>query len=64
MIRENGKILIIADDRNFSFGIRKMTEKVSSAELTIESCIFDQGAAAVKMYKPDVIILDGDRGSK
>ena len=64
MIRENGKILVIADDRNFSFRLLKIIESVAKADLKIQTCAFEQGQSALKMFKPDVIVLDGDRGSK
>ncbi len=66
MIKENGKILIIADDRKFSAGLIRIIEKTTAAavRLSVECCTFDLGAPNVKSKKPDVIIIDGDRWEK
>lgn len=63
MIRESGKVLIIADDRAFSAALVKSIEKLcgEKARLTVEVCGFETGANSVKNGRPDVIILDGDR---
>ena len=66
MIKENGKILIIADERRFASGliriIEGMTEK--GVKLTIEVCSFEMGAKNIKAGMPDTVILDGDRWDK
>ena len=66
MIRENGKILIIADDRRFSSGAIKIIEKTTEAgvKLTLEVCPFELGAKNIKASMPDAVILDGDRWNK
>lgn len=62
MIRQSGKILIIADDREFSIRLRKVIEKASAAgvRLSVEVCAFGQGEKSVKTLFPDAVILDGD----
>ncbi len=64
MIKEKGKILIIADDQRFTSDIQELVKKNSGSELAMDTCLLPQGKNAVKETMPDVIILDGDRHSK
>ena len=66
MIRENGNVLIIADDRKFLGGIVRIIEKTTAAgvKLSVESVPFDLAAVKIKNKTPDAIIIDGDRWEK
>ena len=66
MIRESGKILIIADDRRFASGIVKIIEGMTEkgVKLAVEICSFELGAKNVKAGMPDTVIIDGDRWDK
>lgn len=64
MMKENGKILIIADDTIFSRALVRIIDKSFTAAHTVESCAFEQGTAVLKRFRPDVIIIDADRWEK
>ena len=66
MIHENGRVLIISDDRKFLGGIVRIIEKTTAAgvRLSIESVPFDLAPVSIKNKTPDVVIIDGDRWEK
>ena len=57
MIKEKGKILIIADDQRFTSDIQELVKKNSGSELVMDTCLLPQGKNAVKETMPDVLIM-------
>lgn len=66
MIRQSGKILIIADDRAFVALVKKTVEGQTEqgVKVALESCSFELGAKTIGTSMPNVIIVDGDRWDK
>lgn len=66
MIKQNGTVLIISDDKKFSAQLVKYIEKniASKTGFNVNCCGFENGVNCLKNDIPDVIILDGDRRDK